>query len=142
MSTATIKPPPLRFAMLEQYSLVEYAGLALAGPWKALIPAGDGQPVLVLPGFTASDRSTRPLRQVLRDKGFRAHGWGLGQNLGPRPRIVDGLGERLAELQSRYDTPISVVGWSLGGIYARELARLAPASVRQVITLASPLRTS
>ena len=82
--------------------------------------------MLVLPGFTASDDSTRPLRRLLRDKGYSIHGWGLGANVGPHPHVIDGLHRRLTELADRYGTPVSVVGWSLGGIYARELARDDP----------------
>ena len=83
---------------------------------------------LVLPGFTASDRSTRPLRRVLRSKGYSVHGWGLGANVGPHPHVVDGLQRRLVELSERYDSPVALVGWSLGGIYARGAGPRAPRS--------------
>jgi alpha-beta hydrolase superfamily lysophospholipase len=96
--------------------------------------------VLVLPGFMASDFSTRTLRRFLAERGYAAHGWKLGRNTGPSERVVSGLAERLAELRRRYDRRVSLIGWSLGGIYARELARHFPAEVRQVITLASPFR--
>ena len=109
-------------------------------PLLAWARRGDGHPVLVLPGFTASDNSTWYLRNVLRAKGYAAHGWRLGTNTGPHPRIVRGVQRRLLALADRYGATVSIVGWSLGGVYARELARAYPAHVRQVVTLGSPFR--
>jgi pimeloyl-ACP methyl ester carboxylesterase len=102
------------------------------------LPRGDGHPVLVLPGFTASDTSTRALRRTLRSWGYFAHGWRLGRNLGPTDEVIDGLDERVASLAERHQQPISLVGWSLGGIYARELAKLHPEQTRCVVTLGTP----
>jgi hypothetical protein len=96
--------------------------------------------VLVFPGFLATDVSTLPLRWVLRRLGYRVHRWGLGRNLGPGERVVTGIRSRFEDLCGRYEGRVSLVGWSLGGIYARELGRRAPDRVRQVITLASPFR--
>ncbi len=93
---------------------------------------------MVLPGFMAGDRSTHELRSVLDDLGYRTRGWDLGPNLGPTPEIVDGMIE-LVDSMKRSGERLSIVGWSLGGIFGRELARRAPASVRQVITLGSPI---
>jgi len=126
--------------MLEGRALLELAALIPAYPFLRRAPRGDGHPVLVFPGFMASDFSTRTLRRFLRDLGYGAHGWGLGRNLGPSPTIVAGLGERLAALHQRYARRVSLIGWSLGGVYARELSRHLPDAVRQVITLASPFR--
>jgi pimeloyl-ACP methyl ester carboxylesterase len=103
-------------------------------------PEGDGHPVLVLPGLTAGDRSTRVLRQVLRHRGYRAHGWRLGRNLGPTAEVVRGVPARVDELAERYGRRVSIVGWSLGGLFARDAARRRPDSVRSVITLGSPVR--
>ena len=105
--------------------------------WRAAVT---GIPVLVLPGFTAGDRSTMPLRWFLRSQGWWAHGWHLGPNFGPTRRVVTGIQERLDELHGLHGRTVSIVGWSLGGIYARELARRKPELVRQVITLGSPFR--
>ena len=97
--------------------------------------------MLVLPGFTADDASTRPMRRFLRSLGYHVHGWRLGRNVGPTGTIVNGLRTRFGDLVDSHDgEPISLIGWSLGGIYAREIARTMPASVRQVITLGSPFR--
>ena len=101
-------------------------------------PRGDGHPVLVLPGLMAADSSTRMLRAYLRRLGYHVHGWRLGRNLGPTREAVLGMGARLDALLERHGRTISVIGWSLGGIYAREMARLRPGDVRQVITLGSP----
>lgn len=106
------------------------------------LPSGDGHPVLVLPGFTAADGSTLQLRALLRRLGYRTFGWKLGNNLGPTPQIVRGLEKRLLEISEKEQQPISIIGWSLGGIYARDLARRHPDLVRQVITLGSPIRMS
>lgn len=125
---------------LEARAVLELAALLPAYPFLRRAPAGDGHPVLVLPGLMAGDFSTRALRRFLRDKGYGAHGWKLGRNLGPDQAVIAAMVERLRELRARYDRRVSLIGWSLGGIYARELARGLPDLVRQVITLASPFR--
>jgi pimeloyl-ACP methyl ester carboxylesterase len=115
---------------------------ALAPAWVLLerAPQGDGHPVLVLPGLGASDASTRILRRYLRGLNYHVHAWGLGRNLGPTTATIAGMRARLAELTERHGRPVSLVGWSLGGIYGREIARAAPQLVRQVIALGSPFR--
>ena len=135
-----VEPPSLLLRLAESRAWFELGAFTAAAPWLRLIGRGDRHPVLVLPGFTASDRSTVPLRSTLMAQGYWVHGWGLGQNLGPTDRIIDGMHDRLAELHERHGRPVSLVGWSLGGIYARELARELPDAVRQVITLGSPFR--
>lgn len=138
--TKSIAAPPVWMTALESRAVVERATLALAAPLRRLLPSGDHHQVLVLPGFMADDRSTQPLRAMLDDIGYRSHGWNLGSNLGPTAEILDGMGELLESLQRQGDGPVSIVGWSLGGIYARELARAEPNGVRQVITLGSPIQ--
>lgn len=103
-----------------------------------LAPRGDGHPVLVLPGFGASDRSTGPLRMLLGQLGHRPVGWRMGRNLGPRLETLVGMRNRLRILADREAAPVPIVGWSLGGIYARVLAQESPDLVSQVITLGSP----
>jgi pimeloyl-ACP methyl ester carboxylesterase len=132
-------PRSVRLA-LEGRALWEAGALMPALPLLALAPRGDGHPVLVLPGWLASDRSTLILRGFLRGLGYRAHGWNLDRNEGPTPETREGLTRRLSEIKQRYGRAVSLIGWSLGGIYARELARRFPSDVRQVITLASPFR--
>ena len=112
--------------------------LPLAAPWLAFAPRGDHHGVLVLPGLLASDTSTAVLRRFVRRLGYEVQGWNLGRNLGPTDQVLDRLPRELSALAGRSGRPVSVIGWSLGGIYARELARRHPGQVRQVITLASP----
>ncbi|SFK56898.1 esterase/lipase family protein [Geodermatophilus ruber] len=119
---------------------VDFGLFLAAWPLIPALPQGDGHPVLVLPGLLADDASTRVLRAVLRQLGYRVHGWRLGRNIGPTAECVTGMRDRIDDLSDRYGHPISLVGWSLGGIFARDLARQTPDSVRQVITLGSPFR--
>src|ERR1700752_2346029 len=133
-------PPPWLFMTDPARAMAEFGLLIAALPLRQLLPVGDKHPVLVLPGLLADDDSTWALRRILRDLGYRVHGWRLGRNLGPTAAVVTGLQERLSRLQSQYDSAVSVIGWSLGGIYARTLARDAPSAVRTVVTLWSPLR--
>jgi pimeloyl-ACP methyl ester carboxylesterase len=114
------------------------ATLPFSLPFLARAPRGDGHGVLVLPGLLGGDASTRPIRRFLTAKGYDARGWGLGRNVGPTHGIIDGMPRLLAEMVEDTGGPVSLVGWSLGGIYARELARHHPDRVRQVITLVSP----
>jgi hypothetical protein len=118
--------------------LVDLAALLVAAPWLATAPRGDGHGVLVLPGLLASDTSTLPLRGYLRWLGYEVRGWDLGRNSGPTEEVLAGLPRALLAQARRTGGPVSLVGWSLGGIYARELARRSPKHVRQVITLGSP----
>jgi len=116
----------------------EYAATIAALPLLRLAPKGDGHPVLVFPGLSASDVSTRPLRRFLRDRQYDPNGWELGRNLGPRAGVFEACRERLRVIRRRHGRRVSLVGWSLGGIYARELAKEFPDDVRLVITLGTP----
>lgn len=137
-ATDPARAPSRHLLALEMRAVFELGAFFSMAPLLRLAPAGDGHPVLVLPGLGAGDASTRPLRAFLRDRGYRAHGWKLGPNRGPRPGVETKMQHRLAELTDRHGRKVSVVGWSLGGIFARELARRAPEQVRSVITLGSP----
>jgi pimeloyl-ACP methyl ester carboxylesterase len=118
--------------------VLSLAALPFASPLLAHAPRGDGHGVLVLPGLMADDLSTRPLRRFLKLLGYDVHGWGLGRNVGPTSSIVAGMPRALDELAHSTGKQVSIIGWSLGGIFAREIAREHPDAVRQVITLASP----
>jgi pimeloyl-ACP methyl ester carboxylesterase len=109
-------------------------------PWPAStdVPDGNGHVVLVVPAFLTTDLVTWRLRRFLRQCGYRSFGWGLGVNWGPTPRLVAALRRRLAELRGLAGGSVSVVGLSLGGLLARDLAYDVPTDVRQVITIASP----
>ena len=117
------------------------AGLVLRRTVRRLAPAGDGHPVLVLPGLGASDRSTALLRRFLGDLGdlgYQALPWELGRNKGVRSGLEERMRTRLRQVHAQTGRKITLVGQSLGGVYARELAKLEPDSVRQVISLGSP----
>lgn len=131
---------PLRLLLLlePQRALLEAMTLPGAQPFLRQAARGDGHPVLVLPGFTAGDGSTRVLRRFLRQQGYASHPWLLGTNRGPVGNLREKLLERVITLADRYNEPLSIVGWSLGGIYARELAKALPDRVRQVVSLGSP----
>ncbi|MEM1217582.1 MAG: alpha/beta hydrolase [Bacteroidota bacterium] len=98
---------------------------------------GDGHTVLVIPGFMASDTSTKPLRQLLEKSGYRTAGWHLGTNFADLTQL-DIIGKQIDQLYQESGQPISLIGWSLGGVYARELARERTDKIRQIITLGSP----
>jgi pimeloyl-ACP methyl ester carboxylesterase len=119
-------------------SVLELGALTVSAPQLARAPRGDGHPVLVIPGLLASDASTLVLRRFLTRLGYRTAGWGMGVNTGPTSDVVRRLPDRLRELAEVRDQPVSVIGWSLGGIFARALGVRAPDLVRQVITLGSP----
>ena len=132
--------PPLAAALSEPLRASgEYATSWGLMPLTRLLPAGDGHTVLVLPGFTASDASTRPLRRLLTSLGYDAHGWGLGRNMGPTETVVAELPALLQRLRESSGAPVSLVGWSLGGVYARFLTSRWPSSVRVVVTLGTPV---
>jgi esterase/lipase len=102
------------------------------------LPRGNGQAVMVVPGFSTSDATIAPLLKLLHELGFAAYGWGQGRNLGMRRGIKDGLARQLAELENRHG-PVTLVGWSLGGVFVREMARHQARAVRRIITLGSPI---
>lgn len=113
-------------------------GARLLSTFRKRGPRGplDGQPVLVIPGFLCGDQTTFALRRELARQGFRVHGWKQGWNLGAREDTLDRLRGRIEGL--RHERKIVLVGWSLGGLFAREYARYFPDQVRAVITLGSP----
>lgn len=114
---------------------------ALAAVWPMLTTArrGDGHPVLVLPGWLTGDPATLPLRMLLRALGHNVSGWKLGGNRGPTGRVVQELRSLLDRLHQDSGRRVSIVGWSLGGLYAQELARALPGNVRGIVTLGSPV---
>lgn len=134
-------PPPIAFLHLELPRVLgEAAALPWAGRLMRLSPKGDGHPVVVLPGFLGSDRATKLMRRKLISQGYDARPWTLGRNLGPTSIGHEGehLAERIEDVFRETGRKVSLVGWSLGGIMAREVAKEAPEMVRQVITLGSP----
>ena len=133
-----VRAPGALLLALEGRAPWEFAASLAAAPLLRRLPRGDGHQVLVLPGLAANDLTTLPMRVFLKDRGYAALAWGQGLNLGPRPGVLQALRERVRALHAADGAKISLVGWSLGGIYARELAKEMPDRVRCVITLGSP----
>lgn len=139
MNAHAMKPPSRLLFALELRAFPELGGFVASLPLlTALAPRGDGHPVLVLPGLVTSDRSTVPLRTFLKGRGYATYGWALGRNYGPLPGFEDKMLDRVKQLADKHGRKVSLVGWSLGGIYARQLAKMLPDEVRGVITLGSP----
>jgi pimeloyl-ACP methyl ester carboxylesterase len=137
-SSRMVERPGWQTVAREARAVPEFASFAMAvGPLLAVSPRGDGHAVLVLPGLGGNDASTAPLRWFIGRLGYRSHGWGLGTNRGFGRHVTDGLDQLVAA--NHENGPVSLVGWSLGGVHAMELARRRPDAVRSVITLGSPL---
>jgi pimeloyl-ACP methyl ester carboxylesterase len=119
---------------------LELAAVSTVAPLLAADRRGDGHAVLVVPGFLARDSSTILLRAYLRWLNYSVSGWELGRNLGSTESVVSGLRRRVDSLAETSGRKVTIIGWSLGGLYAHELARQAPGSVRQVVTLGSPIQ--
>ena len=127
-------------------SLYEYGiGWLLQMPLQFISPKGDGHPVIIIPGLGTADGSTHYARNFIKSIGYESHPWGLGRNLGPRRGMENLLHQLLERVQDVYDKSggqeISLIGWSLGGIYAREIAKVRPDLIRQVITLGTPFKS-
>jgi pimeloyl-ACP methyl ester carboxylesterase len=151
-----INPPSAFLQLLEGRAPIELSALMLRLPLLRLtVPHGRGAPVIVLPGFLADDASTWLLRRFLDSIGYDAHPWGLGRNTGPGTALVDGVLALVRKLAAKRrgssdgaeakkgttanDERVNLVGWSRGGIIAREVARARADLVRQVITLGTPV---
>ena len=117
----------------------QLAKLALQYPRLLTEPRGDGHPVLVLPGYTASDSSTQSLRRYLKLLGYDARGWGLGRNSGNVVVHAPQVTEIVCELNAATGKKVSLIGWSMGGVISREVALHRPHTVRRVITMGSPI---
>lgn len=138
----TLRPPSRTLMFLEGRAISEFGAFLGALPLLSLAPGGDGHPVLVLPGLIASDASTRPLRSFLDSRGYAVTGWRQGRNLGLRHGVQQAMIDLVRELSDVHGRKISMVGWSLGGLYARQLAKMMPDRVRSVITLGSPFASN
>lgn len=137
---AGAKAPSLFWTLVEGRAIYELGAFALTRPFLKRLPKGDGHPVLTLPGFLASDGSTAPMRGLLDNLGYASSAWGLGRNLrfdDERAQEVVAIIDRLAD---QHGAMVSIIGWSLGGLIAREIAKERPDLVRSVISLGSPIR--
>ncbi len=132
----SIKAPSIYFTLYEFRIFYEVPSYLLTNIFK--YPEGDGHPVLVLPGFMSSDITTLPIRLFLDRLNYKTHGWNLGINFGFSDVFEEKLLKVLYGIYHYYNKKVSIIGWSLGGLFAREIAKKKPEMVRSVITLGSP----
>lgn len=130
------------YALIEGRAFAEIGLLPLLMPALQLTPRGDGHPVLLVPGFSASDVTLVGLRIFLQSRGYRVVTWGFGLNTGFKPKFTQALEQKLRLLHHKHGRKVSMIGWSLGGVYAYYAAHNAPECVRTVISLGSPMRFS
>ncbi len=133
-----LRPPSLLLVLAEGRALLEFNTSIMLSPLLMRAPRGDGHPVLALPGFLASDLSMAPMRRYLTQLGYDTHAWKMGRNLGGIASRRNALKSLLTDIHTSTGRKVSIVGWSLGGVYARDLALQMPEMVRSVITLGSP----
>jgi pimeloyl-ACP methyl ester carboxylesterase len=133
-----LRPPGLVLLLAEARGIFEFNASILLSPLLLRAPRGDGHPVLTLPGFLAGDLSMVPMRHYLAELGYDTQAWRMGRNIGGVSRMRSALRDRLRAIFKETGRKVSLVGWSLGGVYARDLALHAPEMVRYVVTLGSP----
>ena len=133
-----VKPPGPLLLALEGRAPWELGATIASWPVLRRAPKGDGHAVMVFPGLAASDLTTWPLRAFLMDRGYDPYGWDLRFNFGPRKGVLEKSLERVRRLRRESGRKVSLLGWSLGGVFAREIAKMMPEEVRCVITLGSP----
>jgi pimeloyl-ACP methyl ester carboxylesterase len=142
MKAHVLKPPAPMLVAMEARVWWELGASIALYPMLRQAPRGDGHSVIVFPGLAASDMSTLPLRVYLGEHGYKPHGCGLHLNLGSREGALERSLEHVRKVRRASGRKVSLVGWSLGGIQAREIAKLIPQDVRCVITLGSPFTGS
>ena len=131
--------PQTLASLLEPRALLEMALLPASLPLLMQAPRGDGHPVLLLPGFMADEKSLIALKVFLQRKGYDVHTWGLGRNLGFRSKHASALPQKIRYLHHITGRKVSLVGWSLGGVFSLYGAESTLECVRSVITLGSPV---
>jgi hypothetical protein len=133
------RPPSLLWTLTEGRAFFEFASFIAVRGHLSRLPRGDGHPVLFLPGFLAGDRSTKPMRDLFGDLGYDTYGWELGQNTKVNAARIQEMLKVVDRIHSKTGRKLSIVGWSLGGVFARELSKMRPDKVRCVISLGSPI---
>lgn len=135
-----VVPPPKRRLFREFRSVLTPRPRLFRHPLLRYAAPGDGHPVYVLPGFLNNDGRTRNLRRFLASLGYEVYGWGEGINWGPTDHAIAAVERRLQEIRQRHGRKVTLIGYSLGGLLARELAKKFPDDVRSVVLLGSPIR--
>src|SRR2546425_11170598 len=120
-ATGGLRPPGLGLLLAEVRGIFEFNASVLLSPLLMRAPRGDGHPVLTLPGFLASDLSMAPMRRYLKELGYDTHAWNMGRNFGGVASRRGALRDLLTRLHETAGRKVSLVGWSLGGVYARDL---------------------
>jgi pimeloyl-ACP methyl ester carboxylesterase len=142
-ATARYRVPPRTFyTLMEGRGLLEMATLPAWLPLLQATPHGDGHTILLVPGFTAGDATLVGLRVFLRSRGYEVETWGFGQNTGFKLKFSQALEQKVRHLHHRTGRKVSIVGWSLGGVYGYYAAHSAPECVRTVVSLGSPMKFS
>ncbi len=131
--------PSALHSLIEWRAVLEMATLPLAWPFLKSAPRGDGHPVLLLPGFMAEEGTLVALKMFLRGRGYNVQAWGMGRNVGFQRRHAEVLEKKIRYLHHQTGRRVSLVGWSLGGVFAMYGAHQASECVRQVVTLGSPV---
>ncbi|MCR9277937.1 MAG: alpha/beta fold hydrolase [Pseudomonadaceae bacterium] len=131
-------PPSRANLFLEARVPLEFGALMLSAPGLLRLPKGDGRAIILLPGYMASPSSMWPLAQFLRHLNYTPLDWGLGTNRGKVDADVQRLSERLPMISAQHG-PVTLIGWSLGGVISRETARLNPEMIAEVITMGTPV---
>ncbi len=144
MSTPTeienIKRPSIALGLTEGLrAMMDFGWYFPYRLWTKNESGGDGHPVLILPGFMASDFSTIPLRSFIHKLGYKVYGWGEGRNFA-HVEYIELLLEKLDRIYQKHNEKVTLIGWSLGGIYARQLAKHDPSIIRQIIVMGSPFQ--
>lgn len=130
-------PGVVRLA-LELRAPWELGAALVAYPFAHLAPPGDGHPVMVFPGLASGDMTTVVIRKFLAERGFDTYAWEQGLNFGPNNGSLDACVARVRAIHQRTGRTVSLVGWSLGGVFAREIAKMLPESARVVVSLGTP----
>jgi hypothetical protein len=143
--TSALERPPswALFGIEPLRAAFEYASMRLMD--REALPRGDGHPVVIFPGLALDERSIEPMKALCNDLGYVTYDWGRGCNTGPQGDVdlwIDGLAQHVRRLVHQHEQPVSLIGWSLGGIYAREIAKKLTGRVRHVITIGTPFAGS
>lgn len=134
------QPPSMLNSVLEVKAPLEWLATAARFPFLLnRAPNGDGRPVMLAPGYLTDEYSMWPLKAFLKRLNYDTYDWGLGRNLGDVDADIIRLGEQVATLHQQLGQKVTLIGWSLGGVVAREVTRLFPESVAEVMTLGTPI---
>lgn len=133
-----IPAPSFKWLIAEPRAVLESLSVVFKANILKNVPRGNGEPVMVLPGLGTTDRSTKLLRLFLNKIGYVTYGWELGINRGFKPEYEATIIKKLRQLYLKHEQPVKLIGWSMGGIFAREIAKIDPRIVSQVITMGSP----